>query len=236
MQHYTSSVMDTFGNAVAGATINVYAAGTTTPSTIYSTNAGATTSNPLTSGADGSFDFYAANGRYDLVITHPSHTFTDSDTAGIALFELSGYTSTKAAATGYTRLTPNFCVATTTAQANWVANTAFPPTGQFIDSNLANGVYVVLRLQYKTLSGNGVAYRGCNTLFYTNSGGGTQFTESKFGAYEHVGVVAGTILAEGEDTIVLPVSNSGYVYATDSVVEANGNSFIDKVNILGYYD
>jgi hypothetical protein len=87
MQHYTDTLYDTFGNAISGATVNVYAAGTVTPSTIYSDNLGTSATNPLTTGSDGSFDFYAANGRYDLVITHPSHTFSSADTAGISLFD-----------------------------------------------------------------------------------------------------------------------------------------------------
>jgi hypothetical protein len=87
MQHYTNTLYDTFGNAISGATVYVYAAGTTTPSTIYSDNISTSTTNPLTTGSDGSFDFYAANGRYDLAITHPSHTFTNADTLGIALFD-----------------------------------------------------------------------------------------------------------------------------------------------------
>ncbi len=87
MQHYTDTLFDTLGNAISGATIYVYAAGTTTASTIYSDNGSTTTTNPLTSGSDGSFDFYAANARYDLVITHASHTFTSADTSGIALFD-----------------------------------------------------------------------------------------------------------------------------------------------------
>lgn len=87
MQHYTNTLYDTMGNAIVGATVNVYAAGTTTASTIYSDNVGTSKSNPTTTGSDGSFDFYAANGRYDLVITHTGHTFTDADTAGIVLFD-----------------------------------------------------------------------------------------------------------------------------------------------------
>jgi hypothetical protein len=87
MQHYTDTLYDTFGNAISGATVNVYVAGTTTPATIYSDNLGTGTTNPLTTGSDGSYDFYAANGRYDLVITHPGHTFSSADTAGIALYD-----------------------------------------------------------------------------------------------------------------------------------------------------
>ena len=87
MQHYTNTLFDTFGNAISGAKDNVYAAGTTTPSTIYSDNIGTTTPNPITTGADGSYNFYAANGTYDLLFTHPGYSFSAADTKGIVLFD-----------------------------------------------------------------------------------------------------------------------------------------------------
>lgn len=69
MDHYSSVVQDSSGNAVAAATITVTLAGTATVATIYSDDGITTTSNPLTSDATGNFDFYAADGRYDVVIT-----------------------------------------------------------------------------------------------------------------------------------------------------------------------
>ena len=236
MQHYTNTLFDTFGNAISGASVNVYAAGTVTPSTIYSDNNSTVAANPLTTGADGSYDFYAANGRYDLLFTHPGFSFSSAHTMGIVLFELGGLTSTKAAGTGFTRLTPNFCIATSNTQASWTPNVAFPPTAQFMSSNIPNGAYVLLRLHFKAKANNGVATRTMNTIFYTNSAGGTQMCETKFTVYEHVGVTASTVLAEGEDLVILPVSNSGYVYAADSNAGGNGTAYIDKVTIVGYYD
>ncbi len=87
MQHYTDTLFDTLGNAIAGATVTVYQAGTLTPATLYSTNTGTALSNPLTTGLDGSFDFYAINGRYDLVMAKTGYTFVAADTAGIVLFD-----------------------------------------------------------------------------------------------------------------------------------------------------
>lgn len=234
MQHYTDWAADTAGNALSGVSVSVYTAGTASLATLYTDNGITTGSNPITSGADGNYDFYAANGRYDLVLTKTGYTFVAADTAGIALFDLAGYTSTKAAATGYTRLAPNFCIASSLTQSNWTATASL--TAQFMDSNIPDGAYAVLRLHFKVLSNNAVALRTCNTLFYTDSGGGTQIAETKFGAYEHVGVAPGTVLAEGVDTVIVPVSNSGYIYATDNALEANGSAFIDKVSVLGYYD
>lgn len=50
----------------ASATITVYAAGTTTPSTIYSDSGGTAKSNPFTADATGFWFFYVADGVYDV--------------------------------------------------------------------------------------------------------------------------------------------------------------------------
>jgi hypothetical protein len=50
-------------------TVTVYNAGTLTPATIFSNNTGTSKSNPFTAGSDGSWFFYAANGRYDVTCT-----------------------------------------------------------------------------------------------------------------------------------------------------------------------
>lgn len=87
MQHYIDRLHDTRGNAISGATINVYAAGTTTAATIYSDNGATVKANPTTSDTNGTFHFYAGNARYDLVITHSRYTFNNEHTQGISLFD-----------------------------------------------------------------------------------------------------------------------------------------------------
>jgi hypothetical protein len=47
----------------------VYASGTSTLATLYSDNGVTATANPLTTNDDGEYAFYAANGRYDLVLS-----------------------------------------------------------------------------------------------------------------------------------------------------------------------
>lgn len=68
------------GTAVAGATIDVYNAGGTVHATIYSDDGVTTTTNPLTTASDGTFGFYAADGRYDLKVSGTgvtTKTFSD---------------------------------------------------------------------------------------------------------------------------------------------------------------
>lgn len=58
----TTDVQESF----PGCTVTVYANGTTNLSTIYSDNLSTPLSNPFTAGADGYWEFYAVNGRYDI--------------------------------------------------------------------------------------------------------------------------------------------------------------------------
>lgn len=89
------------------ATITVYNAGTVTLSTIYSDNSSTPLANPFTANADGSFEFYAADGRYDVVLsgTGIATPFTIQDIlldgAGAGITSLNGLTAaTQTFATG----------------------------------------------------------------------------------------------------------------------------------------
>lgn len=68
MQKYADTVTTRSGKAVAGASITVYNQGTTTPATIYSDN-GITPITGLATDSLGKFEFYAADGRYDIEIS-----------------------------------------------------------------------------------------------------------------------------------------------------------------------
>lgn len=87
MQRYFSILQDTSGNVITTATVNVYLANTTTAATIYSDNGSTTKGNPFLTDTDGSYEFWAANGVYDLVFSKTGYTFTDADTADIQLFD-----------------------------------------------------------------------------------------------------------------------------------------------------
>jgi hypothetical protein len=68
MQKYQDVVLDRRGNVKAGASVLVSTlAGA--QATIYSDDGVTETGNPLTTGSDGSFAFYAADGRYTLTIS-----------------------------------------------------------------------------------------------------------------------------------------------------------------------
>lgn len=69
MQKYVNSVAASSGAPVANASVlvNTYPGGA--PATIYSDNGVTVTPNPLTTDTNGAFSFYAADGRYQFVIS-----------------------------------------------------------------------------------------------------------------------------------------------------------------------
>lgn len=69
MQKYANAVADLTGAPVANASVQVNLQATGLPATIYSDNGVTTAANPLTTDTTGAFSFYAADGRYQLVIS-----------------------------------------------------------------------------------------------------------------------------------------------------------------------
>ena len=86
MQKYTGVVIDAKGGPMTGVTVTVNVAGGGA-ATIYSDNGVTTKANPFSNDANGSFEFYAANGRYDIVLAKTGVTFVASDTSDIALYD-----------------------------------------------------------------------------------------------------------------------------------------------------
>jgi len=96
VQKYQNAIQDLKGNAIAGASINVYLYGTLTTATIYSDN-GVTPITPgsLTTDSEGEFGFYAANGRYTVSVIATG--FTSQNFYDVLLFDPAdaGITSVK---------------------------------------------------------------------------------------------------------------------------------------------
>jgi hypothetical protein len=69
MQKYVNSVAAATGMPVAGASVQVNLQATGLPATIFSDNGVTPAANPLTTDTNGAFSFYAADGRYQLVIS-----------------------------------------------------------------------------------------------------------------------------------------------------------------------
>ena len=115
MQKYRDTVLDSSGNIIIGAVVTVVLAGGGA-ATIYSDN-GLTVVSSVVSGADGSFFFYAANGRYTITVTPPVSTGLPSITVTDILLE---------------DLTP-----TGTLLASQIANT---PAGNIVATNVQSAL------------------------------------------------------------------------------------------------
>jgi hypothetical protein len=69
MQKYVNSVAAATGMPVAGASVQVNLWPAATPASIFTDNGVTPAANPLTTDTNGQFAFYAADGRYQLVIS-----------------------------------------------------------------------------------------------------------------------------------------------------------------------
>jgi len=95
MQKYRDIVLDNAGNAILSATITVTDNSGGGVSTIYSDDGVTPKANPFTaSGVDGAYEFYAANGRYDITIAATG--FTTEQITDIILLDLVAGTDVQA--------------------------------------------------------------------------------------------------------------------------------------------
>ena len=87
MERYRNVASDSLGAPLSGVTVTVRIYGTVTAATIYSDNGTTPASNPLTNGSNGSFEFYAANGRYTCVLAKGGVTFDADDPLDLILYD-----------------------------------------------------------------------------------------------------------------------------------------------------
>jgi hypothetical protein len=83
MQSHHNVVQRSNGSVISGASVYVYLAGTATEASIYSADGSGLITQPLLTNTEGEFEFWAANGRYDVSITYESVT----DSYEIILFD-----------------------------------------------------------------------------------------------------------------------------------------------------
>lgn len=119
MKKHFDTVISRTGTPVSGATVNVYAAGTTTPSTIYSDNGVTTKANPTSTNTNGYYEFYVADGLYDILITKSGH---DSVTLTNVLIEEASTIDTAAPVTN-TTATYTVASSVTSVIANYAGTT-----------------------------------------------------------------------------------------------------------------
>jgi len=93
MERFFGIAQDVSGNAIPSCTVTVTLAGTGTSATLFSDNAYTPLANPFTSETDGAYQFYAGDGRYDVVLAKTGVVFDDDDTANVVLSDRSSVIS-----------------------------------------------------------------------------------------------------------------------------------------------
>lgn len=108
-------------------TVTVYLAGTVTPATIFSDNAGSPTplANPFTAQSNGSWQFFAAQGLYDVVLSGASLP-TSYTLSGVGIFDSTAITTINAVTLTVSGMTT---LATANVTTFALAATAFASLG-----------------------------------------------------------------------------------------------------------
>lgn len=85
MQRFFGVSQDINGNAIPNVAVTVKLAGTATNATLYSDNAYTPLANPLTSNTDGTYQFFARNGTYDVTLFKTNYSFVAGETSSVLL-------------------------------------------------------------------------------------------------------------------------------------------------------
>lgn len=80
MEHYVNTVQDQQGTALPGTQITVYVSGTSNLAELFSDNGVTGKTNPFVNHANGSYDFYAENGVYDIRFQRSGTDFSTANT------------------------------------------------------------------------------------------------------------------------------------------------------------
>jgi hypothetical protein len=87
MHRTRGCIYDAGGNPMAGVVVTVKKAGTAVNATLYADNGITTKSNGFTNDSDGTFEYYAPNGRYDEVYTKSGVVFTADNSTDLILYD-----------------------------------------------------------------------------------------------------------------------------------------------------
>ena len=220
MQKFAGVVVDSKGAPMTGVTVTVNLAGGSA-ATIYSDNGVTTKSNPFTNDANGSYEFYAADDRYDVVLSKTGVTFVAADTSDILLYdpgaptkiytdELTGLTLSNngtdatndidiavgAAASDDATIANRILMSLTAGltkqlDAVWAAGTA--AGGRISTQSLADGTWHVFLFRR---SGGAMDVCFSNTLSFTLPDSGTQ--RRRLGSIVRTGAAIKTFVQDGD--------------------------------------
>lgn len=164
----------------------------------------------------------------NIIIVQRTGTTVDSITFGGPLVSSSTFSSTKAAETGYSRVTPNMCrvdvLPSETPLTRDTITLVTGPTG-------SNGL--ILRLMAGSVGAGSIADRYANTNVYSDSGGTTAIAGISARGHEQA-ASAGIVTCQVREEVHVKTDSSSRVWL--KLDDDAGNAGIGGYMIVGYYD
>jgi hypothetical protein len=195
MRKYFDTILSADGKPVGGASVTVAQFGSNTPTSIFSDSAGTVPLvNPLSTDTNGFFEFYAADGRYTLIVSAPgfgTRTVTDialddpadasqatinggsiNNTPIGATTPSSGAFTTLSASGGITGSLTGNVVGNVTGNVTGNADTATSATSATTATNQSGGTVSATSINYTTTltGGTGIVNLGTNQFYKAADG------------------------------------------------------------------
>jgi len=172
------------------------------------------------------------------VFVTPSTIVHDHSTAGQGGINLNcaAPCSSRVCATGFTRLSLNFCLRNNLNAQAWTNTIACTQTSFTGIALPASATMAMVRFDWVSLSNNVVGTRSNTLLTYTTNGCINPSTSGVFVTQEQIAVTAGTQLTRQGDTVLVPLCATNSICTTQANGGGNGNSSVLNIQVLGYYD
>jgi hypothetical protein len=135
--------------------------------------------------------------------------------------------SAKSAASGYTRIGPNFCLRNDTSTPSGFANNACVSSAA-----PAGAKAVIIRINYAVISANAVGIRTSSAETYGDTTCTTRVDADVQSAYEFVATASGTVIAQKDVNLIAPVIGGNFYFKSWGNPVAGWPTYI----ILGYFD
>lgn len=144
--------------------------------------------------------------------------------------------STKACASGYTRVGPNYCRANALNFVGWTDAIACTGRTQSVSAIPAGATAANITIVWNALANNAIAQRTNSVIFYSDAGCTVQVISDTYEIREFAAVVAGTVIGVSHVHMIVPLSGTNTISATQTNAGGNGNSDIAFFVTNGYFD
>lgn len=170
----------------------------------------------------------AGSSATNIIMIERTGNTIDSITLGGPLVSSSTFSSTKAAETGYSRVTPNMCrVDVLPSETLLTRDTITLVTGPTGSKGL------ILRLMAASVGAGSIADRSADVFVYSDSGGTTAIARITARGHEEV-ASAGVVTCQVREEVHVKTDSSSRVWL--KLTDDAGNAGIGGYMIVGYYD